>query len=188
MERKEQLCKSIKKIGWGYVMLYFSINIGTIDILPSWWSYIMFFREGIEGGLIQEEESVKLLKPIGLVLGIYGLITWLLTMFTIPTDMLLINEIISVLSLYYHFQLLTNLANIAKKYQCPQERALLNLRTIQTILLTILSFVVHFEDLYELSIVFMIIQIIVMIFICIYLRKFKHALEDLPNESFETNA
>lgn len=184
MERKERLCKAIKKIGWGYITLYFSINIGTIDILPSWWGYLMLFREGIQEGIAEEEESVNLLKPIGLLLGIYYLITWFLTIFNIPTDVLIVDEIISVLDLYYHFQLLTNLAGIAKKYGCPQEKVLLKLRTAQTILLTILAFTIHFENLLEVSIILMIVQMILMICICLNLRNFKHALEDLPDEVF----
>lgn len=184
MERKEELCKAIKKIGWGYVMLYFSINIGTIDILPSWWAYIMFFREGIQEGIAKEEESANLLKPIGLVLGVYHFIKWLLTIFMIPTDIFIINETSSVLELYYHFQLLTNLANIARKYECPQEKMLLNLRTVQTILLTVIAFAVHFEDLYEVSIILMVIQVIVTMCICFTLRKFKHALEEVEISNF----
>lgn len=184
MEKKERLSKAIKKIGWGYVMLYFNINIGTIDILPSWWAYIMFFREGINDGVAEEEEAVHLLKPIGLVLGIYYLITWFLTMFGVPTDLFLVTEIVSVISLYYHFQLLTNLANIAKKYGCEQEKSILTLRTVQTILLTILAFTVHFEEIYWISLGIAVAQIIIVIGICVVLRRFKHALDDLPDTEF----
>lgn len=180
MDKKERLCKAIKKIGWGYVPLYFNFNLGTIDIIPSWWSYIMFFREGIDG-IEEEEESVKLLKPIGLGLAIYYLITWFCTMFGVPTDWFLISEIASIVSLYYHFQLLTNLANIAGKYGCEQQQSILNLRTIQTVLLTVLAFTVHFEEIYWLSLGIGVIQIIVVIAICLVLRNFKHALEALPD-------
>lgn len=184
MERKEQLAKAIKNIGWGYVMLYFDINLGTIDILPAWWSYFWFFREGINEGISEEEESVNLLKPLGLVLGIYNLITWFMAMFGITSDMFLITEVMSVISLYFHFQLLTNLANIAGKYGCAQKSSILNLRTVQTILLTILAFTVHFEEIYVLSICIMIAQVIVTVCICVVLRKFKHAIEELPETAF----
>ena len=183
MDKKEQLCKAIKKIGWGYVPLYFNFNLGTIDVLPSWWSYFMFFREGIEG-IEEEEESVKLLKPIGIGLGIYYLITWFCTMFGVPTNWFLISEIASIASLYYHFQLLTNLANIAGKYGCEQEKSILTLRTLQTVLLTILAFTVHFEEIYEISLVLAIVQIVVVIITCIVLRNFKRALEQLPDSMF----
>ncbi|MBR2045362.1 MAG: hypothetical protein IJ958_04425 [Agathobacter sp.] len=184
MERKEQLCRAIKKIGWGYVFLYFNINLGTINIMPAWIGYILFYQ-AIRDGISQEEESAGLLKTIGIILGIYNGITWLLSMIAIPAEIFLISEVISVISLYYHFQLLTNLANIAKRYQCFQEeKALLHLRTWQTILLTILAFMVQIEALYEWSLVLVFVQCIIMVCICVYLRKLKHALEDLPDIIF----
>ena len=71
MERKEQLCRAIKKIGWGYVFLYFNINLGTINIMPAWIGYILFYQ-AIRDGISQEEESAGLLKTIGIILGIYN--------------------------------------------------------------------------------------------------------------------
>lgn len=180
MNHKEQLCKSIKRIGWGYVMLYFDINLGTIDILPAFWGFWMFYV-AIRDGISKEEESAGLLKPIAVLLGIYHGVTWLLHIFMIPTDVFLVNELISVISLYFHFQLLTNLAAIARKYGCPQERMLLHFRTIQTILLTILAFTTQFEELSEISIILVIVQIVVMICLCVTFRSFKHALEELPD-------
>lgn len=184
MSKQEQLAKAIQKIGWGYVMLYFNINLGTIDILPAWWSYFWLFREGINEEISEEEKTANLLKPLCIVLGIYNFITWFMTIFGIPTDLFIITEIMSVISLYFHFQLLTNLATIAGKYECPQEKSLLNLRTVQTILLTILAFTVHFEEIYELSVGIMIAQAIVTICICVVLRKFKHSIEELPETAF----
>lgn len=178
MEERERLCSAIKKIGWGYIFLYFDINLGTMSILPSWVAYVLF-QSGIANGVSAEEESVKLLQPIGIILGIYQGIMWLCKMFMIPTDVLIINETASILSLYFHFQLLTNLANIARKYECPQEKPLLNLRTIQTILLTVLAFTTQFEKLYEISMILVIVQIIIMICLCVELRRFKHELETL---------
>lgn len=184
MCKQEQLAKAIKNIGWGYVMLYFDINLGTIDILPAWWSYFWLFREGINEEISEEEKTANLLKPLCTLLGIYNLITWFMTMFGIPSDTFIITEIMSVISLYFHFQLLTNLANIAGKYGCVQKSSILNLRTVQTLLLTVLAFTVHFEEIYELSICIMIVQVIVTVCICVVLRKFKHSIEELPETAF----
>lgn len=183
MDRKEQLYKAIKRIGWGYVMLYFDINLGTIDILPAFYGF-WFFYEAIRDGISQEEESANLLKPIAVLLGIYHAITWLLHIFMIPTDIFLLNELSSVTSLYFDFQLLTNLAAIARRYGCPQEKTLLHFRTIQTILLTVLAFTTQFEELSEVSIILVIVQIVVMICLCVSLRNFKRAVEDLPDVGF----
>lgn len=183
MERKELLCKAVKKIAWAYVFLYFDINLETIDILPAFWAYWMFYK-AIRDGISLEEETANLLKPIAILLVIYQSILWLLRSFAISTDILLFTELGTVVSLYFHFQLLTNLANIARRYQCPQEKSLLHFRTLQTILLTILAFTTPFEDLYAVSLILVIIQIVIIICLCFILRDFKHTLEDLPDIYF----
>ena len=184
MNKKEEVCRAVKRIGWGYVFLYFNINLGTINILPAFWGYCLFYK-GIRDGISLEEESADLLKPIAILLGIYQGILWLLACFGIPMDVLLISELASVISLYFHFQLLTNLANISKKYHCSQEKSLLHVRTIQTIVLTILAFTTPFEEMYILSIVLVIVQIVMIICLCIILRDFKHTLEIVPDIDFE---
>lgn len=183
MERKEQLSSALRKIFWAYIFLYFNINLGTIDILPSWVAFIMF-SSAIDNGIAKEEASAELLKPITMLLGIYYFITWILAMFGITSGLFLISEAATVIALYFHFQLLTNLANIARKYGCEQEKGLLNLRTVQTILMTILAFTVHFEEIYWLSLTLVVIQVIIMICICYVLSKFRHAIEELSDDVF----
>jgi len=183
MSRKEILCKAIKKIGWGYIFLYFDINLGTIDILPAFCAYWMFYQS-IRDGISFEEESANLLKPMAILLMYYQGVLWLFRIFAIPTDYFLITELGSVISLYFHFQLLTNLANIARKYSCFQEKSLLNLRMMQTILLTVLAFTTQFDELYEISLILVVIQIVIMICLCIVLRNFKHALEAVSEVDF----
>lgn len=185
MERKEQLCYAIKKIFWGYILLYFHINLGNIDVLPGWLGYI-FFYQAINTGIDEEEESAKLLKPICTILAVYNFITWLLTMFAIPTDIFIVNDVVAVIALYFHFQLLTNLANIAHKYGCEQEQSLLHLRTANTVLMTILAFTVHFEEIYWLSLCIVVVQAVIMVCICFVLSKFRYAIEDLPETAFFT--
>mgnify|MGYP003295257438 CR=1 FL=1 len=73
-----------------------------MSILPSWVAYVLF-QSGITNGISEEEESAKLLRPIGIILGIYQGIMWLCKMFMIPTDVLIINETASILSLYSSF-------------------------------------------------------------------------------------
>ena len=180
MERKDLLYGAIKKIAWAYVFLYFDINLGTIDILPAFWAYWIFYK-AIRDSISLEEETANLLKPIAILLVIYQSILWLLRCFAIPTEILLITEIGAVVSLYFHFQLLTNLADIARRYQCPQERFLLRFRTMQTILQTILAFTTPFEELYTISLILVIIQIVIIICLCFVLRDFKHTLENVPD-------
>ena len=178
MERKEQLSRALRKIFWAYIFLYFDINIGTIDLLPAGLGYI-FFYQAIRDGIETEEESSKLLKPICWILIIYRIVEWFMNILQLPTDIFIITEIMSVIALYFHFQLLTNLANIAHKYECPVENTLLALRTVHTVLMTIFAFTVHFKEIEWLSLMIMIAQIFIMIFICAVIGKFRRLIDHI---------
>ena len=178
MERKEQLSRALRKIFWAYIFLYFDINIGTVDLLPAGLGYI-FFYQAIRDGIETEEESSKLLKPICWILIIYQIVEWFMNILQLPTDIFIITEMMSVIALYFHFQLLTNLANIAHKYECPVENTLLALRTVHTVLMTILAFTVHFKEIEWLSMMIMIAQIFIMIFICAVIGKFRRLIDHI---------
>lgn len=183
MEHREQLSRALRKIFWGYIFLYFDLNIATIDILPAGLGYI-FFYQAIRDCLMKEDASTKLLNPICWILIIYRIIEWLMNIFQIPTDIFIITEMMSVIALYFHFQLLTNLANIAHKYECAVENTLLSLRTVHTILMTILAFTVHFKEIEWLSLLIMVAQVFIMVFICATIGKFRRAIDALPEAAF----
>lgn len=183
MERKEQLSSALRKIFWAYIFLYFHINLGTIDILPGWMAYL-FFYQAIQNALVLEEESTKLLKPICIILILAQFWDWVVVMFSIEMNILIVSELFAVIALYFHFQLLTNLANIAHKYNCPQESGLLTSRTVHTVLMTVLAFTVHFQGMEIISIILVIIQLIVMICICVVVNQFGKAVEELPESIF----
>lgn len=180
MEQRELLSRALRKIFWAYIFLYFNINIGTIDILPAWIGYI-FFYQAIRDGIEIEEKSAKLIRPIGMILIIYCLIDWCISIFGITMDILIVNELFAVIALYFHFQLLTNLADIADRYSYLEVNTLLTLRTIHTVLMTVLAFTVHFEDIYWVSICIVIVQVIVMIWICAEIGKFKRFIDDIAS-------
>lgn len=183
MEQTEKLSQALRKIFWAYIFLYFDINLGTIDILPAGLGYV-FFYQAIRDCLEQEEESTKLLKPICWILITYRIIEWFMNIFQLPSDIFIITEMMSVVALYFHFQLLTNLANIAHKYNCPVENTLLALRTIHTVMMTILTFTVHFKEIEWLSLMIMVAQVFIMIFICYVIGRFRHMVDDLSEEMF----
>ena len=176
MEEREQLSRALRKIFWGYIFLYFSINLGTLDILPAWLGYIYFSR-AIDDCIEKEEPSAKLLKPICSILTIYRLIEWFITMFGIEMNIIIISELFAVVALYFHFQFLTNLANIAHKYECPFENTLLSLRTVHTVMITILTFTMYFKDVEWLSLMIMVAQLFITIFICFVIGKFRRYID-----------
>ncbi len=125
-----------KKVAWGFFLILFHINLGTIDILPDWAGYAMMVSS--LAALALEEESAKLLRPIGVILVVWNVIEWALKIFGLGAYLNFISIIPSVLNIYFCFQLFTNLAGIAQKYSCPQEKRLLVFRTLYVIC-TVLS-------------------------------------------------
>ena len=183
MEQREQLSQALRKIFWAYIFLYFDINIGTMDLLPAGLGYI-FFYQAIRDCLEQEEKSTALLKPICWILIIYRIIEWFMNILQLPTDIFIITEMMSVVALYFHFQFLTNLSNIAHKYDCPVENTLLALRTVHTIMMTLLTFTVHFKEIEWLSLIIVVSQVFIMILICYVLSQFRHMVDNLPEGMF----
>ena len=130
---------AISKCAWAYFFFYFDITLGTVSILPDFVAFWLFL--GAIGSLQQEERELKLLKPLGVLLLCRHICAWLLSWSGGTVDGLhpALDLIICLANLYFHFQLLTNLASIAARYQ-PEEaghdRKLLSCRSWQTVLLT----------------------------------------------------
>ena len=62
---------------------------------------------------------------------------------------------------------------IAHKYDCPIENSLLALRTVHTVMMTILTFTMHFSEIEWLSLMIMVAQVFITIFFCFVIGKFR---------------
>lgn len=176
MEEREQLSRALRKIFWGYVFLYFNLYLGTINLLPAALSFFLFYQ-AIRDCLEKEEEDTELLKSMCMILGVYHLINEFIIMFQIPVELFLIEEIMAVLALYFHFQFLTNLSNIADKYSYLAVDILLTLRTVSTVIMTILTFTMNFKEVEWLSLMIMVAQVFITIFICFVIGKFRRYID-----------
>lgn len=134
METKT-LSYAIKKIAVSYIFIYFSINIWIIDILPDWLGYFMIVS--VLPVLSQEEQSAQLLRPFGIVLGIWNIIEWVLKITGAELNLTIIGLILGIITIYFHFQLITNIANL--DIEQSKRKRLLTLRTIIVILHTLLN-------------------------------------------------
>lgn len=180
MAKYQTLYDGISKTAWGYFFLYFNINLGTVSILPSFVGYILFLRT--IKILEDEERELALLKTLGTILAVWNFVEWVASWFSYSfgNQWHFINIIIGLINLYFHFQLITNLASIATKYQqdgYEQDKKLLRYRTIQTIMLTVFlimsSFSLVFNEVWAyISIALAIVYVVV----CVCLMK---ALFDL---------
>lgn len=130
---------ALTKIAWAYILIYFDFNvdvgIGTMNILPKWAGYIMILTA--LNGVAEEETSAKLLRPFGLIIVVEDLLRWTWTIFGGDISWPWISTVVGVINLYFHFQLLTNLADIAERDGSAYTKRLRLLRTFQTIFVTI---------------------------------------------------
>ena len=140
MTNIEKMRSGIFRIAWGYILIYFKININTVSLLPAFVGYGLFLSAI---GLLQDEErELSLLKPLVGILLVWNAADWVLSWMgseAIETWFLL-DLLTGLINLYFQFQFLTNLASIAAKYQEPDrdcDTKLLTYRTWQTIMLTI---------------------------------------------------
>lgn len=133
METKT-LSSAIKKIAISYILIYLHINISVIDILPDWLGY--FLIVSVLPVLSQKEKSAQLLKPFGIALGVWNIFEWVLKIAGTELNLTIINIVFSIITIYFHFQLITNIA--ALDIEDRKKKRLLDLRTATVILHTVL--------------------------------------------------
>ena len=146
---REQLCRGLTCTAWGYFLLYFDFSLNGISLLPDFAAFVLFLRAI---GLMEEEErDLALLRPLALALLVWEGADWLLSW---PGEELasLVAALnaglpfyqplyltVQAMSLYFHFQLFTDLAAMAARWQAEGQgldRRLLRLRTALTLLIT----------------------------------------------------
>lgn len=146
---RQKLYDGIGKAAWGYLFIYFNINLGSFNILPNFVGYLLFHSAIKE--LCDEERELDLLNTLVGILTLWHIASWIgdLIAFDLGDLIPIADIIISVVNIYFHFQLLTNLASIAAKYQPEGEgldRRILNCRTFQTLMLTSAIILLYLAD------------------------------------------
>lgn len=180
MNNIERLGNTLKNVARAYIFLHLNFSLGTLNLIPDWVGYILLFNSLLI--LKEEEETAKLLQPLAILLGIWEFIRWFLTLIGLEMNFYLLSVIATIVSLYFHFQLLTNLANIAEKYECPERSKILNLRTVRTVLITLLSLPIAWNDHMWISIIVLLANAVVAIWITVTLYSLRRSLlEDRPN-------
>ena len=171
----QKLYTGIGRAACGYFFIYFDINLNTVSILPSFIGYLLFLSA--INHLCDEERELNLLRTLGIILTVWHIASWFASFGAIKLDGMLpaVDIIIGVVNIYFHFQLLTNLASIAAKYQSEDhefDAKLLRYRTMQTVMLTaviILGYLAKWQT--ELVTVISVGMIIVYLIVAILLMK-----------------
>lgn len=134
MKENEMLCQAVRHIAWGYVLLHVDITIGAIDLLPAWAGYLLML--GALPALAGAVREAALLRPLGWLLAGWTGVQWLTNAMSLAAFPYALQLVADVLELYFHFQLLTDLARLAADRGCTQAPRILRLRTVRTLLIT----------------------------------------------------
>lgn len=178
---RQNLCRAIKHIAWGYVLLYLDVNLATFNILPDWLGFLLILFA--LPALAEEVPSAALLRPFAILLAAWEGFEWLAKLFgaSIGVDLTVPFLIINVIVLYFHFQLLTDLATLSEKFDCPQTAMLLRLRTVNTLIATALALPLPWEQAEWLAITALLVYGAIVIWICFVLFGLKRSLTEEEN-------
>lgn len=156
MTAYQKLFHGIDRAAYGYFFLYFNINIDGISLLPTFVGYLLFLSA--IGLMAEEERELSLLRPLAILLATWHGLDWFLSFLNIELDSAIqfLDLLRDLANVYFHFQLLTNLAAIAARHQpegAEMDAKLLKYRTLQTVMITgiriISCFSVWFESLWS---------------------------------------
>lgn len=138
------LYRGLSQAAWGYFFLSFDLNIGTVSIFPRFVGFLLL--PSAIGKLSGERRDLVLLRPLAMLLAGWGVLDWLLSWGGGKVDghVLFLDLVITVVSLYFHFQFLTDMAALAEQYQ-PEgddlDRRLRRRRTAYIVLITAINLI-----------------------------------------------
>lgn len=105
---------ALSRIAWAYLLILLNFRINDLDLLPNWAGYLLIFLA--IGQLSGELRNLPLLKPFCILLGIAAGVDWLalpLSGAELTGRFFLLSALVACVALYFHFQLLTDLAGLA---------------------------------------------------------------------------
>ncbi len=117
MTTNEKLYKAISNIAYGFIFILIHIKIGPFDILPDFVGFILITRSVIS--LKDECKTIRLLKPLGIFLAVWKAAELLLSFTDVMTILMAIHlpSVVTIINIYFYFQLFTDISLIAEKYQ-----------------------------------------------------------------------
>lgn len=167
-----------RAVAMGYLFIYFNINLGTLDILPDWMGYLFMVNQlGILAGW---EPAALLLRPLGLLLAGFNGLEWVCTLLGVSIDTWpILPLVVQVVNLYFHFQLLTNLADAVRHYLPDEADGIVKLRTMNTLFLTLLALPLPWQSWQYAALALMLLSLVVTLALWWKLRVVRYALQQL---------
>lgn len=139
---QERLYTGLSHAAWGYFFLHFDFNLGPVSLLPRFVGWLLLLSA--IASLREERRELGLLRPLGILEALWSGGDWFLSWMGGSTGghLLFLDLLLEVVTLYFHFQFLTDMAALAERYQ-PEEgtlaHRLLHRRTVYLLTLTAIS-------------------------------------------------
>lgn len=160
--------------GAGYLFLYFNLNILNLDMIPDWVCYLFLLLAIREAAPLVP--SLKLLRPLGILLGVWEGINWVGTALGAPVTLPLVVVLADVMAIYFHYQLLTDFARLARKFQLPDREKMFYLRTVLVVLITLLALPVNWQAYFLLALPMALAGVVAGLWVCLLFFRFRRQL------------
>jgi hypothetical protein len=140
-----ELGKALKKICWGYVFIHLDLTLFGVNILPNWIGCVLILYA--IRAIVCEEPQAALLRSFSVALALISGVLSVGALFSVDIDRYqLLSLFHALMWLFLQFQLLTHIAEMAKRRAYPKTGRILMLRGWLTVLYSIPSVVAFFFD------------------------------------------
>ena len=176
MEPKK-LAHAIGLVAWGYVFLYFNLTLGSLNIIPNGVCYLLIGKA--IGQLKDASPAIALLSPLSILLAALELCFWVFALIGIDGQnyfLKLLGLLLAILSLYFHFQLLTDLVALLQRAGISGTKKLLLLRTVRTVLAAVMALPIPWQNSVVLTVIVAVSGVVVGLWVCVLLVGLRKAL------------
>lgn len=188
---EKNLYKAMGWIAWGSLVGFIELNGFDIPLSLGWLSYL-FFLIALPT-LAHYVPSIQSLRPFAILLMLYHIAYWvtvdllhLVHVDSLQSPWMLAQTIVFIIAIYFDFQLLSYLADIAEQFALNQAKSLISTRNLYIISASIFFLLAFLPEsmLMSFSIIFLIAGIVLtvtsirIIFLLFSIRK---SLKDVPS-------
>lgn len=159
----KEIVRSLRNVALGYIFIMFHINLETLDLIPDFVGYVLIYR-GIKI-LLNIVISLRLLQNFAIFLCVISFVKWFFSIFNFNLNIYIINMIITIITLYFDFQLISDIIEIGYKCDYTNLSFFKLLRNLKVVIYTIIYLMSYF---YRNEII-MLILIFVQLGICFLL-------------------
>lgn len=140
-----ELGKALKQICRSYVFIHLELNLFGFDILANWIGYLLLLSA--IHSIAREEKSAVLLRPFAAALAVMSGAAFVCGFLGVDIDPYQLLSIFHTLMwIYLQFQLLTNVAEMARRRSYPKTGRILMLRSALSVLSAVPPAVALFFD------------------------------------------